>query len=183
MKETKSTIRKIIDELESLLNSDEQGLEQPRPLLTEPCIAKTRSGDVVRVQRSCHQNYPFDYRNACSGPRWSVDENGRLSGIVEEFRDIVGVIRPLTEQEVLDWQFRGIEPDLSVGVVAEVFEYSDIGRKEAEAMGLVYLGMAKRESEADLDGTLCWFYGEKAWSPKHNKNIYPSSIYAYKPAT
>jgi hypothetical protein len=73
---------------------------------------------------------------------------------------------------------------LSVGVVAEGFEYSDIGRKEAEAMGLVYLGMAKRESEADLDGTLCWFSAlGKAWSPKGNKNIFPSTIYAYRPAT
>ena len=44
MTEAKSRIKKIIEELQALLNSDKQEDEQPRTLLTGPCIAKTCNG-------------------------------------------------------------------------------------------------------------------------------------------
>ena len=188
MTEAKSRIKKIIDELESLLNSENQEDEQPKPLLTGPCIAKTRRGVVVSVHRGCRIDYYFQYligyffRTVSEDGKYRSDKTAHASDIVE-------VVRPLTEQEVLDWQFRGIEPDLNVASefghqLPEGFEHSDVGRKEAEDAGMVYLGRATRFQDVALNGQLHVFQEHDGyWDEKNNGSTFFGFIYAYKPAT
>lgn len=186
MAEVKSTIRKIIDELETLLNSEDQKEpEQPKPLLTGPCVAKTRTGDLVPVYRGNRDGYCFQYliESVCQ----TVSEDGKYrSDKHDHLCDITEVIRPLTEKEVLDWQFRGIEPELRVASepVAKGFENSDVGRKEAEALGLVYLGKATIYSEY-FGGFALFTFSESrnTWQKKALSVFHAGNYYAYKPAT
>jgi len=187
MTEAKSRIKKIIEELQALLNSDKQEDEQPRTLLTGPCIAKTCNGYVVAVQRWPSPVYSFIY--AIDGLCWSISKHGKHQRGQDQ-KDIVEVIRPLTEQEVLDWQFRGIEPDLSEASefeyqLPEGFEHSDVGRKEAEQMGLIHLGRATSNGTCEVNGTLYYFdYWNNEWKPKPGDyRIWEIDHYAYKPAT
>lgn len=188
--EVKSTIRKIIEKLETLLNSEDQKEpEQPRPLLTGPCIAKTRDGQIVAVQRCFWTGYPFVYKNVKYECFPACTEAGRFCSQKDDC-DIVEVIRPLTDQEVLDWQFRGIEPNVSEasdrsGVVVEVFKSCELGRKEAEQMGLIHLGKATSDVTYEVNGTLYYFdFWYKEWKPKPGDyRVCEDDTYAYKPAT
>ena len=190
MKNRNDLIELMEEALAFLRNEPQAEPDEPNPLLTGPCIAKTRAGNVVHVQRNINSEYKFSCR--ADGCDETVLENGiyfRDNTETSDY-DIVEVIRPLTEQEVLDWQFRGIEPDLIVACefgyqLPDGFEHSDVGRKEAEAIGLVYLGKAREDGVAELNGELHFFdTSERSWYSKITyKDIYQDSIYAYKPAT
>lgn len=70
-----------------------------------PCVAETRGGETVIVWRVGNSGHSYCYQ--INGTVYSVQESGHHVGEVRLKDDIVRIVRPLTEAEIITFQLFG----------------------------------------------------------------------------